>query len=882
MLDQLRYRLRALLRRDTLDRELNDELAFHIECETDRLMRDGVPADEARRRARVAIGGLENTKELHRDRRGTRWIDETIADVRYAARGLARDPAVAAAAVITLALAIGANAAMFSAVDAVLLQPLPFAHPDRLVEVGENNPEFRWHMQDAAGANVLDWRARVHAFSDITGYAGFAQPATLLNDGTPTLIMTRQVMGNFFSVLGIAPQAGRLFTYDETWSAGANLVVISDRLWRARFAASRAIVGKSISIDGKALTVIGVAPSGLDFPDGGTELWRSVAWPRDQLARLSFRRAHWLRVVARLAPAATMEQASAELAAVAAELKTEYPATNRVMDAELVPLHRFLVGDTRLSLLVLLASVGLLLLIACANVGNLLLVRAAAREREVAVRVALGAGRSRLMRQALVESLFLAVIGGALGLALGWWGTRTLGELVPRGMLRIESFGIDWAVASYVLAITTACGLLFGIAPAVWASRRDPSDALKSGGRAIGQGARAHRWGQRLAVAEIAIALLLAVGAGLLIRSYSLLQRVDPGLDPRNVITATLSLPGMRYDNGAKVVAFYDQLVARVRALPSVSSAGVTSYLSLTLPGWSSDFSIEGPSAGHFSTPLLHREVSADYFTTMRVPLVRGRVFTAADRGSPPVVVINEAFARSHFAGRNPIGQRITFDRVPDSSSTWRTIVGVVGSEHQSSAAMPADIEAFEPPAQQPSSTMTLVARTASDPTALGPAIRHTVAELDPQLAITQLRSMSEVQAVSMARDRFLMLLLSLFGLVGLVLAVVGVYGVVAQLARGRTREMGIRVALGASAASVRWLIVRHGLMLAAAGLAIGGVAALAATHALARLLFGVAPTDPLTFGIAALALVLSSLLASWLPGRKAALVDPVTTLRDD
>ena len=878
MLDRLRYSLRAALRRARVDQELSDELAFHVERETDRLIAAGASPGDARRRALVAIGGVETVKEAHRDGRGTRWIHETIGDARYALRGLRRNRALAAAAIGTFALGIGATTAIYTAVDAMLLRPLPFAAPDRLVEIGEDNPEFQWHMQDAAPANLFDWRDRVASFQDVMGYS-FAESATLLRDGVPALVSERSVTGNFFSVLGVPAQFGRTFLFDETWSSGADVVVISDRLWRDRFGASRDVVGSTAMLDGTPCTIVGVAPPGFRFPEPGTDLWRPVAWKRENFSQIQFRRAHWMRAVARLRAGATVEQASAQLTAVAHQLKREYPATNRVMDAELVPLHRFLVGDSRLPLLVLLASVVLLLLVACANVGNLLLVRAAAREREIALRVAIGASGARLARQSLVESLVLACLGGAAGLALGWWATRTLGALMPAGMLPVHDLSIRWSIVWLVVVVTTLSGVAFGVVPAAWASRRDPSDALKSGGRGAGGGARANRWGRRLAVVEVAVALVLTVAAGLLARSYALLERVDPGFDSRGVTTMTLSLPAARYDSAAKITAFYDELLERVRALPGASDAALTTQLPLNGPGWSSDFSVQGSSAGHYSESLVHRQVTPGYFRTMRVPLLRGRWFAESDRGEPPVAIINDALARSVFAGQDPIGQQITFDRVPSAKAVWRTIVGVVGGERQISPAAPVQPEVFEPLAQALSRGFTLVVRGSSD---MSPALRGVVAALDPRLAIVELQSMRSIEERSMARDRFVMALVSLFGAVALVLAIVGVYGVVAQIARGRTREMGIRIALGATGSSVRWLIVRHGLALASAGAAIGAVVALAATRTLSTLLFGVAPTDALTFAAVIAALLAAAGVASWIPGARLARVDPASTLHED
>ena len=878
MLDRLRYSLRAALRRGRVDQELSDELAFHVERETDRLIAAGTSPDEARRRAIVAIGGVETVMEAHRDGRGTRWIHQTFGDARYALRGLRRNRALAAAVIGTFALGIGATTAIYTAVDAVLLRPLPFAAPDRLVEIGENNPEFQWHMQDAAPANLFDWRERVTAFQDVMGYS-YPESATLLRDGVPALVSQRSVTGNFFSVLGVPAQLGRTFRFDETWSSGADVVMISDRMWRDRFGADRGIIGATAMLDGKPRTIVGVAPPGFRFPEPGTDVWRPMGWKHENFSQVQFRRAHYVRAIARLKPGATVQQASAQLTAVAQQLNREYPETNRVMDAELEPLHRFLVGDSRLPLLVLLGSVALLLLVACANVGNLLLVRAAAREREIALRVAIGASGERLVRQSLVDSLVLACLGGAVGLALGWWATRTLGALMPAGMLPVHELTMRWSIVWLVVIVTTLSGVAFGVVPAAWASRRDPSDALKAGGRGAEGGARANRWGRRLAVVEVAVALVLSVAAGLLARSYSLLERVDPGFDSHGVTTMTLNLPAARYDSVAKILGFYEALLERARSLPGASDAALTTQLPLNGPGWSSSFSVQGPSAGHYAVSIVHRQVTANYFRTMRVPLVRGRRFTESDRGSPPVAIINDAFARALFAGQDPIGQQITFDYVPTAQSVWRTIVGVVGGERQLTPAAPVQPEVFEPLAQSLSRGFTLVVRASAD---VSPALRGVVAALDPRLAVVGLRSMRSIEERSMARDRFVMALVSLFGVVALVLAIVGVYGVVAQIARGRRREMGIRIALGASGSSVRWLIVRHGLGLAAAGAAIGAVAALVATRALSKMLFGVAPTDAATFAAAIVALLAAAGLASWIPGARLARFDPASTLHED
>ena len=884
MLNRIRYAVAAFVRRAHLERELDEEIAHHVALETQRNIERGMPPAEARRRALVAFGGADRLKEAHRDARGTRWLEDLLADTRFATRALRRNPALTVAAIATLGLVIGANTAIFSAVNATLIRPLPFADPDRLVMVGENNREFLWHMADAAPANYLDWRARVPAFRDAMAYADFPNSATVMIDGTPQLAPLALVTGNFFSVLGVGAQLGRTFRDEETWRGVAPVVIVSDRLWREQLGANPAVIGTSLSVGGKPATIVGVAPRNFNFPRPEVDVWTPIGWSRDQQAQVSFRRAHWLRVIARLQPRVTIGQANAQLRDVAQRLKVEYSVTNRIMEAELAPLQRFLVGDTRLPLLILLGAVGLLLLIACANVASLQLVRAASRQREVAVRVALGAGRLRLARQAITESLLLSAIGTALGLALGWGGTRLLIAMQPTdgSMLPVDGFHMDWRVAIFAIVIAAGCGLVFGLAPAVWASRRAPNEALVSGGRSGSHGVRVRGWSEKLAVLEVAIALALAVGAGLLVRSYSRLLDVDVGFDARNVLATRIELPPTRYATSEATTQFFGALVDRVRAIPGVLSAAAVTQLPLTAPGWSSDFSIDGASAGHFSATLLHRQVTPDYFETMRVPLVRGRLFSQAERGPPYVVVINDEFARTYFKGQDPVGQRITFDRTPDSTSTWRTIIGVVGSEHQVSPATPPAIEAIAPFTQESSRLMTVVARTRGEPMTIAAAVRRIVSELDPQLAISSIRRMADVRAGSLSRDRFLMTLLSMFGVLGVVLAVVGVYGVVAQLARSRLREMGIRVALGARGRSVQWLIVRRGLLIATFGIAVGAFGSFFGAHVLARLLYGVAPNDTATLVSVVVALVVAALLASWIPALRAGRVDPVTVLREE
>jgi putative ABC transport system permease protein len=878
-------RLRALLDPRATEHDLDEEIRFHIELETEKNLRLGLAPEEARRRALVSFGGVQRTREDHRDVRGARWVGEGIADVRFALRTLRKTPALAIAAILTLALGIGANTAIFSAVNAVILRPLPFTDPGRLVMLWEENPDRGWHENVVAPANALDWREQVAAFEDVAAYNSFSNSVTLAGAGTgePQVVTATGVTGNFFSLLGVRAQRGRILRDEETWDSHPRVAVISDRLWRRSFGADPGIVGRTIQLDGREIQVVGVAPQGFAFPEADVDLWTPVRWGMEDRGQVYFRRAHWLRAVARLRPGVSLDRANVELQTVVRRLQKQYPETNTHMGAGMTPLHEFIVGDTRLPLLVLLSAVSLLLLIACANVGNLLLVQAAGREREAALRLALGAGRGRLVRQALAESLVLSALGGAAGLALGWWGARILAALQPAGMLPVRDVSPSWSVLGYVLLITTASGLLFGIAPALWSGRRAPVEVLNEGGRSGSEGRRMRHWGDTLVIAEVALALLLTLGAGLLVRSFRQLQNVDPGFDASGTLTAEISLPGMRYDTQARITSFFDELLDRARSLPGVSGAGAVSQLPLTTTAWTSDFAIAGRGADEYGTEVVHRETMPGYFHVMRVPLLAGRVFTDRDgQDAPRVVIINEALAKKFFSGEDPIGQKLAFDKVPDSASIWRTIIGVVGSEHQGSMTDDPQIEIFAPVAQASRSSLSVVLRTESDPASLGPALRRLVKEMDPALAIGTMKTMSVVRSESLARQRFLTTLLTAFASIGLLLALVGVYGVMAQLARRRSREMGIRIALGASAPHIEWMVVGHALRLVVVAVLVGTVVALLTTRALSALLYHVAPVDPITFVVVPLLLALTAAVATWLPARQAGRADPAVVLRGE
>jgi predicted permease len=872
-------RIRALVRGAAAERELDEEMEFHLARETEQNLARGMSPEEARRQAVVAFGGLSQTRESHREVRRGRWLEELVGDSRHALRSLRRRPVFATTAILTLALAIGANTAIFSVVNAVLLRPLPFPHADRLVMLSEDNPEKGWRRETAAPANYLDWRERVTAFQDVAAYTQ-GGGSTLSGAGEARQIRVRSVTGNYFSVLGVDAELGRTLREAETWQQRPGAAVVSHRVWTDLLGGDPGAVGRTITLDGQPTQVVGVMPAGFSYAADSVDIWVAMGWDPDNRSQVFFRRAHWLRVVARLKPGVTPAAADAEFQTVVHQLQVEYPVTNRVMGADLLPLQEFLVGDLRVPLLILQGSVGLLLLIACANVANLLLAQAVGREREVSLRLAIGAHRGRLVRQALTESLVLSMLGGIAGFGLGWWGTRALAALQPTGMLPVRTIPMDLRVLTGVIVVTTVTGLLFGIAPAFWSASRVPAEVLKEGGRGGSAGARSRRWANALVIGEIALALVLTIGAGLLVRSFWRLNQVNPGLDPRGVLAIGIRLPS-GYDSTARQLQFFNSLRERVSALPEIESAAEALVAPFGGRSFTSDFHVAGRAPDDYGTEVMHEYITPGYFRTLGVPLRAGRDFTAADRlGAEPVVIINEAMARRHFPGQNPVGQRITFDKYPDSASVWLTIIGVAGDVRQLGLALEPQIAAFEAFEQQGNSYMTLLVRGRGDAMGMLPEVRRIVGALDPSVALAETAPLETLVARSIARQRFVMTLLLVFAVTGLLLSVVGVYGVNAQLAARRTREMGIRLALGAQVSQVRWLVLRHALRMLAVGLGIGLVAALVVSRAMQSLLYRVAPADPVTFLLVPVILASTGLLASWLPAARAGRADPATTLR--
>jgi putative ABC transport system permease protein len=811
-------------------------------------------------------------------------IGAALQDARFAARSLLRSRGFTVAAIAVLGLGIGATSAIFSAVNAYFFRPLPFAEPDRLVTVFETNPEFGWVDQTAAPANLLDWRERVQAFEDVSGYLDFGNEVTLYRDGEPLVLAGSAVLGNFFSTLGATAALGRTFRFEETWSDADDVVVLSHDAWVTLFGADPEIVGSTIQLANGTREVVGVMPEGFRFPADDVQIWLPAEWNREAAAAASFRRAHFVRAFARLAPGATSAEADAELQAVVRTLQEEYPETNRVMGAGIMEIREFLTREVRAPLGVLLGAGALLLLLACANVANLQLVRAHERVHELALRRALGASRMRLVRQMLVESLLVATAGGAVGLALGWMGIQSVSGITRVGIQGATSLVLDHRIVLFTLAAAVLSAVIFGVAPALRAAWGSSDGTLPARARGSSAGRDHLRAASTLVSVQLALALLLTVGAGLMVRSFWLLGRVDPGFDAESVLAVQVPVQSARYPERDQVLAFYDRLEAALEARPGVERVGLVGQLPLAGTNWTSQFQAEGWPPDRVGFEILHRRADRGYFEALRIPLVRGRLLEPSDRADTPfAIVVNEAFAREHFPGEDPIGQRIAYTRAATPESTWYEIVGVVGDQRQERLATPARPEVFESRYQDWGRNDWVVVRGTAengDPIDLVPIVREALEEIDPLVPMGEVRPLESVRETSVAREQLMLRLLTIFGATALLLATVGVYAVTSRAARRRTQEIGIRMALGAGKESVRRMMIRDGFGPIAGGLIIGLAGALFATRALTSLLYGVRPNDPLTLGTVVALLGGVALMASYLPARRAAAAEPLEALR--
>jgi len=810
---------------------------------------------------------------------GTIW-----QDLRYGARMLRKQPGFTLIAVLTLALGIGANTAIFTVVNGVLLRPLPFRESGRLMSVWSTDTRRAESKSWTSYPDFVDLRAQSRSFERLAAWTEIDH--TLTEGEEPQRVRCAWVTADLFALLGVSPKLGRAFDAAE-FKADQHVVILSHALWQRRFGAAPDLPGRQLSINEMSYTVVGVLPAGFQFPLQGEafEVWMPLP---DRAEGIHGRReAQVLEVIGRLKPNVTTQQAQAELETITAALRAQYPETNKFTGARVVPALEELTGDLRRPLLVLFGAVGCVLLIACVNVAGLLLARGATRQREMAVRAALGAPRSRIIRQLLTESLLLACLGGGLGVLLAAWGVDALLALSPGDLPRLEEVGLDGRVLGFTLLLSLLTGVLFGLAPAWSASKIDLTTSLKEGARGATDGATGRRLRSALVVAEVALALVLLAGAGLLTKSFWRLRQVDPGFDPRNVLTLRLSLDGYKYKTPAEWADWFRRLQERLQTIPGVRGASVVMPVPLhglkLFDGLTFPFEIEGRPMEKSERPRIGGyDIQPGYFRTLGIRLVAGRDFTPRDDAqAPPVVIINEEFARRYFPNENPLGHRLRIDSSLDAAPPpMREVVGVVGDVKGSRLDAGVRPEVYTPHAQDPFNEMYVAVKTDSDPRGFVRAVRAAVSELDPHQAFYDVRTLDERRDASIAQQRYSMLLLAIFAALALTLTAVGLYGVVAYTVTQRTHEIGIRVALGAEPRDVFRLVITRGMALVFAGMAIGLVASLALTRLVEGLLYGVSATDPVTFMVISLLLAGVALVACYLPARRATKVDPMVALR--
>jgi putative ABC transport system permease protein len=873
----LAARVRGLFGDRRADQELDDEIETHLRLLAERYVRQGMTEEEAARTARRQFGNVTLLKEEYREMRGVRFIESVFQDVRYGLWMLRRSPGFTLAAVLTLSLGIGANTAIFSVINGVLLSQLPYPQPERLAmilpatEGAANYPTF------------VDWRDRNQTFQGVA--ATKAGTFDLTGGGEPEQIRAADVSANFFQVMGVNLAFGRGFTAEEEQLGNQRVVVLGHSLWQRRFGGDPGILNQTISLSSVPHVVVGIMAPGFRFPEN-TDLWRPLA-PNKEIR--TGRGAFWLFVIGRLKPGVTQTAAQADLNLVAKQVADQLGLKDSAYSGygvTVAPLLEHTVGSIRKNLMILFGVVLLVLLIACANVANLLLARAAVRRREVAVRAALGAGRWRIIRQLLTENMLLAVLGGALGVLMAWWSLRLLLALSPADIPRLDNIHLNARSLWFTLALSLITGLGVGLAPALQATRLELNQALKEGWIGAAGSRRAQRVRGVFIVAEVALTLALLVGAGLLVRSFWRLQQVNLGFKADHLLTLRLDLLRSKYP-GWQAVSFYERLQERLAALPGVESVSATSDILLSEAPKSSTFVVENkpPNEEQFELPFT--AVQPNYFQTMGIKLLRGRAFTEQDtRDSQNVGIVNETFVNRYFPNEDPIGKRFTFGDTAGPDTQWITIVGVVRDTRRQGLDKPVRIESWLPHAQgfeqQPLLSMEVALRTTGDPLALSRAAREAVWSLDRNLPIPRIQTMEQVLSEKVALRRWNMLLLGLFALVALILAAVGIYGVMSYAVTQRTHEIGVRMALGARGADVLRMVVWRGMSLTLAGVALGLAAALALTRVMKNLLFEVGATDPATFALIALLLVGVALIASFIPARRATKVDPLQGLRHD
>lgn len=811
-------------------------------------------------------------------------------DLKYGARMLVKKPGFAFVAIITLALGIGASTAIFSVVNALLLRQLPYKNADRLVMLWDKNERLQLGIEHlpVSAYHFLSWRDMSQSFDEVSALS--AESLTMTGAGDPERISCARVSGNFFRLMGVDPIAGRVINDDDDRPGAAKVVVVSYGLWQTRFGSDEELVGKSLTLDGNSYTVIGIALKGFQFPrhkempahvsdSPQTDLWVPIAFTDEQIER---RGDHNLSVIARMKPGITTDQAQAEMNTVAARLVEQEPG-NEGYTVAVLSLNDQVVGPVRPALIVLLAAVGFLLLIACANVANLLLARSATRQREIAVRIALGATRWRIIRQLLAEATMLSIMGGIAGVLLNLWGIELLLNLASEALPRIGEIATDTRVLLFTVIISMATGILCGIVPAIQSSGAALSEIIKDGAKGVtGFGSR--KTLNALVTAEVALSLVLLIGAGLTMKSFVRLLEINPGFDPDQVITTSIFLSGEKYSGDQPQAAFFKEAVERISALPNVKSVAATSGLPLSGAENAGSFVIEGkPAPRPTETPLVDRRViTPDYFLTMGIPLLKGRSFTEADdANAQKVLIVSESWIRRYMPDEEALGQRVKLGRA-DSDRPWLTIVGIVGDVKHTSIDSEMRPHIYWPQAQRPSAGMTIVIKSSSDPATVISAVRNEIWSIDRNQPVGDVKVMEQYVSDSLSRRRLNMTLLGIFAALALLLATVGIYGVMSYTVTQRTREIGIRIALGANSSDVIRLVTGQGMIPAVMGIVLGIAASMGLTRSISSLLYGVSANDPLIFTGVAILLTLIALLASYIPARRATRVDPMIALRQE
>ncbi|MGH9431271.1 MAG: ADOP family duplicated permease [Terriglobia bacterium] len=883
-LRELARRLKMLTHRRQFDADLAEEMRLHLELRQQEQLQSGMTADDARAAARRRFGNVTSLRERSHMAWGWEWFEHLAQDVRYGLRMLRKSPGFTAVAIITLALGIGANTAIFSIVDAVLLRSLPYPDPNQLVlmfDVPLQQPDA---LSGISYRDFTECREQNRVFSEMAGNS--FHDLTLTGTGEPSIVNTAAVTPEIFPLLGAKPLAGRTLLPEDGKQGAAPVAVVSENLWRSHFAANPDLIGQSINLDMRSFTVVGILPASFHYPDGSPrqDVWIPIA--QDPLfgPLLSRPGVPALGGIGRLKPGISLEQAQAEMNTLGARLAKEFPAQDSGLTIRIQPYRQAVVGNVKSALLILLGAVGLVLLIACANIANLLLSRATSRGREIAVRIALGAGRARIVRQLLTESALLGLLGGVAGVLLACWGVWSLRPFLPPDVTRISSIHVGGSVLVFALLLSLAAALAFGLAPALLATPSNLQANIKEGGERTGQ-----RGGQHvrsfLAIAEISLAMVLLVAGGLLIRSFALVTSVNPGFDPKDVIRAEASLPQFQYSTPQQWTAFSNELLARLHAQPGLRGSALAAPLPMDRQGEANfGFTIVGnpPLPPGKSPTADYATVSPDYFRVMRIPLLRGRFFSEQDLPSnPKVALISEALARRYFPNQDPIGRQMRFG-FPPNSKVSREIVGVVGDVRDAALSRKPGPMMYVPFAQAPLWGGEVVVRSSLSASSVAAGIRQAVHSIDKDLPVTDVESFPDALGASVAQERFRTLLLGLFGAIALALAAVGIFGVISYSASQRTHEIGIRMALGAQQRDVLRLILGQGAKLALLGVGAGAAAALLLTRLMASLLYGVSATDPLTFGAVAIVLLGVAVTACHIPARRAAKVDPMVALRHE